>query len=861
MGYLPDELIGNNGFDFIHPDDLEHLSSQFKRLKNEFHLKSDPYRFKNRDGDWRWIQSTATNLIKDDLISGVIINSVDITELIQTQEQLQISNDRYKYLNKATNDAVYEWDIIHDRFDWGDAFQRVFGYNLNDQPFRLVDWISLMHPSDEKKNRDDWHRFFQNKDENKWQKQFRFKRSDGKYLFVEEIGYMVRNSSGKPIRMIGLLRDISESKLNTIQQDIKENFSDIFTKEISLTSTLDQVLKYISEFGDYKTGELWLVSEKKQEIYLKNFFIQGETPGQFYNVEPEGTRFKYGEALPGIVWQRRKLTQWDEKDSNIAFMKATATHNDNLKSAIGIPLIHNGMVIGVLILYSAEFAVESWIESITLNSIAPFIGAEIVRKQQEEEMRLLFESSPDILSLASPDGYFTKVNPAFSELLGYSEEELTSVPFHEFLHPDDLKRTDKEYRDTITGERKANNFINRYRTKSGSYKWIAWVTSDLINEDGHVFAFGRDVTEVIELQKLVDNATQLARVGAWEVDVKTKKVYFSQMTREIHELDDNYTPDVESGINFYRKDARPIIRERLEQAMVDGTPWDLELPIITAKGNERWIRVIGKAEMIQGKCVKLFGSLQDIHERKKIEQDLQSVNEILQKYTRELEISNTELEQFAYVASHDLQEPLRMITSFMDLLKSRYGDQLDEKAHEYILFATDGAKRMRQIILDLLQFSKVGKSEHDKEPVNMIEVVKLVCQLQQKQIKEKGALIMYDNLPVIDTYRAPLIQIFQNLISNAIKYSKPDQRPSIRIHAKELKQVWQFSVEDNGIGIDDNYFEKIFVIFQRLHQKDEYSGTGIGLTVVKKIVENLGGRIWVESVLEKGSVFHFTIPK
>ena len=295
--------------------------------------------------------------------------------------------------------------------------------------------------------------------------------------------------------------------------------------------------------------------------------------------------------------------------------------------------------------------------------------------------------------------------------------------------------------------------------------------------------------------------------------------------------------------------------------MSAGSTWDLELPIITAKGNERWIRSIGKAEMINDKCVKVFGSVQDIHERKMIEQDLQNLNEILQKYTRELEISNAELEQFAYVASHDLQEPLRMITSFMELLKSRYGDRLDEKAHEYIHFATDGAKRMRQIILDLLNFSRVGKSDHDKESVNITGVIELVCQLQQKLIRESSAVIEFSELPTIETYRSPLIQIFQNLISNAIKYSKPDQAPLIRISAKELNSDWQFSVKDHGIGIDENYFEKIFIIFQRLHQKDEYSGTGIGLTVVKKILDNLGGKIWVESVKEEGSVFHFTIPK
>ncbi len=861
LGYHPDELIGMNGFNYVHPDDIGFLTEQFSKLKDVNRLTSDPYRFKHKNGQWRWIQSIGTNLIENDIVSGVIINSVDITELIETQKELQISNERYNYLNKATNDAIYEWDIQNDRFEWGDAFQKVFGHNLNNKQFRLSDWISLMHPADAKTNKKSWDKFFKNKNQNKWQKQFRFKHANGAYHYVEETGYMVRNDRGKPIRMIGVLKNITDSKIVELQREIKENLSDIFNKEKGLTDTLDQVLKLLSEFGNYKTGELWLVSNKNKEIYLSNYQIQNQTAEQIYNIEPEGTRFSFGEALPGIVWKNGELTVWDENDSNLAFLKATTTHKIQLKSAIGIPLTHFENIIGVLILFSDDHSGDNWMESKILDSIAPFIGSEIVRKQQEEELQLLFDSSPDILAMAGPNGFFTKVNPAFCHLLGFSEEELTSTPFTDFLHPDDLNQTEKEYSETITGERQSDNFINRYRTKSGNYKWISWASSDVINEDGDVFAFGRDVTEMVELQNLLNNANQLARVGAWELDVINQKTYYSEMTCEILELDKDLEPDFESGINFYREDVRHIIRDSVEQAIADGTPWDLELPLITAKGNERWVRSIGKSEMVDGQCVRVYGSCQDIHERKMIEQDLQSLNEMLQQYARDLEISNTELEQFAYVASHDLQEPLRMITSFMELLKTRYEDQLDEKAHQYIYYATDGAKRMRQVILDLLDFSKVGKNQDPKESVNFNDVIDFVCKMQHKLIRETGAVIEYKDLPVIETYRSPLVQIFQNLISNAIKYSKKDQKPRIEVLSKELNDKWQISVKDNGIGIEESYFEKIFIIFQRLHNKDEYSGTGIGLTIVKKIVENLGGKIWVDSKKGEGSMFHFTIPK
>lgn len=242
-------------------------------------------------------------------------------------------------------------------------------------------------------------------------------------------------------------------------------------------------------------------------------------------------------------------------------------------------------------------------------------------------------------------------------------------------------------------------------------------------------------------------------------------------------------------------------------------------------------------------------------------QDLEKLNMILENHTRELMLSNKELEEFAYVASHDLQEPLRMITSFMNQLKKKYDDQLDDKAHQYIHFAIDGASRMRQIILDILEFSRVGKYTENLEQVNLNEVVKGVCLLQHRTIEKKKAEIKYENLPTLVSYRPPLVHIFQNIIANALKYSKTNVPPLIEVRAVEQQNEWEFSVSDNGIGIDKEFFDKIFIIFQRLHNKTDFEGTGVGLAIVKKTVDNLGGRVWVESVEGEGSTFYFTIPK
>lgn len=271
--------------------------------------------------------------------------------------------------------------------------------------------------------------------------------------------------------------------------------------------------------------------------------------------------------------------------------------------------------------------------------------------------------------------------------------------------------------------------------------------------------------------------------------------------------------------------------------------------------------------MMNDEYVGRVWSFYDVTERKKAEKEIQEnnkrlneLNHDLQVHAKELVNSNAELEQFAYVASHDLQEPLRMVSSFLTQIEKKYADVLDEKGKTYISFAVDGARRMRQIILDLLEFSRVGRAIEEQETINMEEMIKEVEVLLRKEIKEKNASVTTSELPVIKLYRTPLRQIFQNLISNALKYSRKDEPAKIHISVKHLKNQWQFAIADNGIGIDEQYFDKIFIIFQRLHNKNEYSGTGMGLAVTKKIVENLGGKIWLESTEGKGSTFYFSIP-
>jgi len=227
---------------------------------------------------------------------------------------------------------------------------------------------------------------------------------------------------------------------------------------------------------------------------------------------------------------------------------------------------------------------------------------------------------------------------------------------------------------------------------------------------------------------------------------------------------------------------------------------------------------------------------------------------------QELARSNAELENFAYLASHDLQEPLRMVTSYLQLIERRYKDRLDQDAHEFIGYAVDGAARMQDLINDLLSYSRVNTRTHPFHSVDCNQVLQQVLQSLQLVIDESGAKIEYSDLPLVQGDSIQIIQVFQNLLSNGLKFHGAAP-PQIAIGAELQQGIWKFWVRDHGIGLDMQYAERIFVIFQRLHSRTEYEGTGVGLAICKKIIERHGGQIWVESTLGQGTTFYFTLPE
>jgi PAS domain S-box-containing protein len=1226
--YLGDDYqsyLGKNAFELIHPDDIETILNEFELIFSQKKVVSSKYRNKHIDGSWRWFQTIGTNLIEDPAIKGIVLNTIDLTESVKAEEVIKQSESRLRSLIDSQTNYMIRTDLqgnytfVNTKFmeDYGWLSKKkdsILGANCLESiiPYhhqRVIETVEkcIAEP----------YKIFQ--------VEIHKPAKDGgvRTTLWDYCCIMNLKNEPKEIQCVGI--DITERRNLQLQQALIKDVSLIFNQENSLQNAIDKTLIFLAEYGNFNFGEAWLVNPGQSKLVFKSMYSKDKNANFFHSKTVKIETFKKGEGLPGTVWQNGHIEIWDNIDENDLFIRKKEAKKAGFKSALGLPLLFNKEVVGVLVFGSSNEKNKLGHFENSLNDLIHKLGDIIKQKMAEEELKLFFENAPDILAIADNNGKFRKVNPSFCKVLGYTEEEIVSQPFTNFLHPDDLVATVTEYTETISGERKANNFVNRYRTKSGKYRWISWKSSNVFGADGLAYAYGRDITEKKELEDLYASASKLSKVGSWEIDLVNNQVFWSSITKEIHEVDADYVPILDEGIKFYRKDFIELIKTQTNKAIEESIPFDFEAVLITANGNEKWVRAIGEPELINGKCVRLFGSLQDIHERKQIEQEktllledrnsilesiddcfyaldenfcftylnkasleitglnsedaigknlfemlpvmkttnfyekihevqknkkpakfelysaqidawfdesiypktngysvffrniterknavrdlqisleenteilesigdaffavdrdwtvtywnnqaeklmgkmrdeivghnlwemyqeavghgfynhyhhamqtgeiihfeeyhpatnnyfevsvypskkglsiyfkdvsvrkiaeeqirisnerfakaaeatndaiwdynlltgemflgngfktlfgydpkapysqeiwmsrvhpddrsalnslfndalhgktrkikfyseyryqknngeyafvvdrgvvirddkrnpirligalqdvtrqkeyeasLRQLNEKLKTRAKELLISNQELEQFAYVASHDLQEPLRMVSSYLKQLEKKYGEHLDDKAKKYLYFAVDGAQRMRQIILDLLEYSRVGKANEEIQSVDINELVSEIELLLRKIIREKKAKIISKNLPVIETYRTPLMQIFSNLIGNSLKYAKDDVAAEIEISCVDLGDKWKFAIKDNGIGIEEEYFNKIFVIFQRLHHKEEYSGTGMGLAIVKKIIETQGGEIWLDSTIGEGTTFYFTIIK
>jgi PAS domain S-box-containing protein len=495
--------------------------------------------------------------------------------------------------------------------------------------------------------------------------------------------------------------------------------------------------------------------------------------------------------------------------------------------------------------------------------VTPQHDAEARLRESEARFRRTFELAGSGMAHIGMDRRFIRVNRRLCEILGYSEHELLGLTGRQISHPDDLDIINEQRPRLYAGEIDAVRVEKRYLRKDGSVVWVHFsmtVERDDAGAPLYEIAVFEDITTQLYAQlKLRESEAryrqtfELAASGICHVKdgrfVRVNKRLCEMLGYPEHELLGRHVKDISHPED---RDVTDAGRARIRAGEIESARF--EKRYIRADGTVVWCRIaIALVRDVFGMPTYEVAVFDDITDRKKAEAALHEAHE-------ELKRSNAELEQFAYVASHDLQEPLRMVASYTQLLARRYDERLDSDAREFMSYIVDGASRMKQLIEDLLAYSRVGTKGIAFANVSAEAALRRALFNLRGGIEEARAAVTHDPMPTLPADEVQLGQLFQNLIGNALKF-RSQADPKIHIVVTESASEYTFEVRDNGIGIEPQYFERIFMVFQRLHNKGEYPGTGIGLAICKKVVERHGGRIWVESRPGEGSSFFFTLPK
>lgn len=490
--------------------------------------------------------------------------------------------------------------------------------------------------------------------------------------------------------------------------------------------------------------------------------------------------------------------------------------------------------------------------------------AEEALKESELRHRILAESSHDLIWEIDTEGNFIYLNSEAKNIYGYEPEEMIGKNFAEFMAPDSLVPTMHEFQRALQFGEGSIHFESQVIHKEGKVVLLdshTFVSRDKAGNICSIMGTAQDITErkrtEAELLKLTQRfqiSTKAAKVGIWDWDIKKDTLIWDDVMFTLYGLQkEQFRENQKSWLEHIHLDDLENLLQKVELALQGVKEFDTEFRIVWPDGTVRFIKALATVKYDQdGKATRMVGTNWDFTKEKEAEQQK------IKAY--QLELKNKELEQFAYMASHDLQEPLRTVRGFVGLLERRFQNKLDVEAKELLNYVSQAADRMDKLIKGLLQYSRIGSNKMLTALDCNVLLSKILDDLNA-QISESDASFEIAPLPVINGYKTELRALFQNLISNAVKFRKPAQRPIIQISAQKRDTYWEFCVSDNGIGIAPSFQEQIFVIFQRLHPIDVYEGTGLGLAHCQKIVELHGGKIWVKSQPGQGSSFYFTIPE
>lgn len=459
----------------------------------------------------------------------------------------------------------------------------------------------------------------------------------------------------------------------------------------------------------------------------------------------------------------------------------------------------------------------------------------------------------------------------FEKLLGYqpNEKAYQTSFWKSLIHPEDSAEIETNLKKVLNGT--GDKWSQEFRIRKSDGEFIYIIDKGLIIRDTEgkairMIGSTQDISdrkkteiELVSQKHRISNVIEGTNAGTWEWNIQTGEIIINEIWANIigYTLEELGPLNNQTWVKYSHPDDLKEVNMLLQDHLSGVNPsYAAEFRIRHKNGN--WIWVLARGKVLtwtpEGKPLMMFGTEVDITQEKLREEEIKITNLRLQS-------ANEELKSFASVASHDMKEPLRMISSFLMLLEKKYTPVLDEKGIQYINFAVDGAKRLSQLTGDMMEYAKIGFDPKFLVRINLNSLIQGVISLKMNEIEEKEAEIKLGSFQDISGIETPIKSVFLNLISNALKYQQEGKRPVISISSKSLDDYLQITVEDNGIGIEKQYFKKIFDIFGRLHSKTEYSGTGLGLALCKKVINQHGGEIWLESIPGEGSKFHFTLKK
>ena len=568
----------------------------------------------------------------------------------------------------------------------------------------------------------------------------------------------------------------------------------------------------------------------KEELLGEDWFelvlpdkIQGKVRGVFHQI-------LQGKVQTTEYYENPVVTR-DGKERLLTF------HNTILRDA-------DGNVSGVL--FSAEDITE--------------------RKRTEKALTVrerAIEASINAIALADVDGRLTYVNPAFLNMWGYEDQaEVLGRHYEEFWDdPDSVRDVLSDLHDE--GSRTTELCARRKDGTSFEAELSASIVEDSAGKPICMMSSCLDISERKRAEEALRESERKYRnifnLSPEAIVLLDSSGYMIDVNGRLNDWLGYVPEEIEdrqlTELPFLPPESKKKAAKKFRDRMAGKEPEPYELDFVDKDGRRHigFVRGTGLKDEY-GDVVTDLIMISDITKRKKAEERLRSLN-------RELQRSNRDLQDFAYTVSHDLQEPLRMVSSYVQLLEKRYQSELDADADDFIGYAVAGTHRMRQLIHDLLAYSRVGTRGKPFRPTDCQNLLKQVLDDLKTTIDESDAVVTHDELPRIKADASQLEQVFQNLISNAIKYRHRDRTPRIDVSVDEGEDEWLFAVCDNGIGFQQEFSDRIFRIFQRLHGGSEYGGTGVGLAICKRVVERHGGKIWGESSPGKGSTFYFTIPK